>query len=473
MNYSRLTADRPPLILATLVVYVSLLMAGVQPAAASNNVQSYIDPEPISSTPAPSAASPSQPFQPYQPFQPSLPRARPLTSGVARTGPLQGGIKSETSINPSLRVTPVYGGRVGAQGGYLKPLRPTEDGTEPVQYKGGVRVGGPLDADIESGGPTMYSGSNSHGRHIQGVIAPISSYRKTPANGVIDYGPATGYLPSTNNMQAMEAPPHYQTVGRGVTVLSKELVVEHMPVVMPFGPGNLPYVQMIRPSMSSTIGYLFSPGSDGHTSSTVATSSDSHYITRGGVTSLPGYEVTISPPGLEKQTLGGVWSANYPAPANAPKSLMANAGLLSPQRLFTRAEPVTNMARANMLSQFASGNNKCTNWGDWYRTVADAIYSRWQNLDVCPGTSKLEVTVKADHEISARVVEFVPAADIDRNVPRETEFRETSVRIVNNIGFFEIPDFPAPQTEQVVFNIDLKRTVDGPTGVSIAGFPKK
>lgn len=58
MNYS-------PLILATLVVYVSLLTAGVQPAVASNNVQSYIDPEPISSTPAPSAA---QPFQPYQPF---------------------------------------------------------------------------------------------------------------------------------------------------------------------------------------------------------------------------------------------------------------------------------------------------------------------------------------------------------------------------------------------------------------------
>jgi hypothetical protein len=385
---------------------------------------------------------------------------------------LQGGIKSESSINPSLRITPVYGGP-GALGGYLKPLRPTEDGIEPVQYKGGVRVGGPLDAGIESGGPTMYSGSSSNVRHIQGVIAPISSYRKTPANGVIDYGPATGYLPSTNNMQTLETPPHYQTVGRGVTVLSKEFVVEHMPVVMPFGPGNVPFVQMIRPSMSSTIGYLFSPGSDGHTSSTVAAASDSHYITRGGVTSLPGYEVTISPPGLEKQTLGGVWSANYPAPANVPKSLMASAGLLSPQRLFTRAEPVTNMARAKMLPQFASGNNKCTNWGDWYRTVADAIYSRWQNIDVCPGTSKLEVTVKADHEISARVVEFVPAADIDRNVPRETEFRETSVRIVNNIGFFEIPDFPAPQTEQVVFNIDLKRTVDGPTGVSIAGFPKK
>jgi hypothetical protein len=451
MNYSRPTTDRPPLILATLVVYVTLLAAGVQPAAASNNVQSYMDPEPQ-----------------------SQPQARPLSAGVVRTGPLQGGIKSETSINPSLRVTPVYGGRVGAQGGYLKPLRPTEDGIEPVQYKGGVRVGGPLDADIESGGPTMYSGSNNHGRHIQGVIAPISSYRKTPANGVIDYGPATGYLPSTNSLQTLEAaPPHYQTVGRGVTVLSKELVVEHMPVVMPFGPGNVPFVQMIRPSMSSTIGYLFSPGSDGQTSNSVATSSDSHYITRGGVTSLPGYEVTISPPGLEKQTLGGVWSANYPAPANAPKSLMANAGLLSPQRLFTRAEPVTDMARANLLPQFSSGNNKCTNWGDWYRTVADAIYSRWQNLDVCPGTSKLEVTVKADHEISARVVEFVPAADIDRNVPRETEFRETSVRIVNNIGFFEIPDFPTPQTEQVVFNIDLKRTVDGPTGVSIAGFPKK
>lgn len=215
-------------------MYVSLLATGVQPAAASNNVQSYMDTEPQ-----------------------SQPQARPLSGAVIRSGPLQGGIKSETSINPSLRVTPVYGGRVGAQGGYLKPLRPTEDGIEPVQYKGGVRVGGPLDAGIESGGPTMYSGSNSNGRHIQGVIPPISSYIKTPANGVIDYGPSTGYLPSTNGMQTLEAaPPHYQTVGRGVTVLSKELVVEHMPVVMPFGPGNVPFVQMIRPSMSSTILFI-------------------------------------------------------------------------------------------------------------------------------------------------------------------------------------------------------------------------
>lgn len=77
MNYS-------PLILATLIVYVSLLATGVQPAAASNNVQSYMDTEPQ-----------------------SQPQARPLSGAVIRSGPLQGGIKSETSINPSLRVTPV------------------------------------------------------------------------------------------------------------------------------------------------------------------------------------------------------------------------------------------------------------------------------------------------------------------------------------------------------------------------------
>jgi hypothetical protein len=39
------------------------------------------------------------------------------------------------------------------------------------------------------------------------------------------------------------------------------------------------------------------------------------------------------------------------------------------------------------------------------------------------------------------------------------------------VGFFEIPDFPKPPANQVTFDIDLKRTVDGPTGVSIVGVP--
>jgi hypothetical protein len=73
----------------------------------------------------------------------------------------------------------------------------------------------------------------------------------------------------------------------------------------------------------------------------------------------------------------------------------------------------------------------------------------------------------------AELIEFIPATDVERNIPRETEFRETAVKIVDQVGFFEIPDFPKPPANQVTFDIDLKRTVNGPTGVSIVGVPAK
>jgi len=151
--------------------------------------------------------------------------------------------------------------------------------------------------------------------------------------------------------------------------------------------------------------------------------------------------------------------------------LTALANPMQTQHIFTRAEPAAEIAKAGVLSQFQA--DKSTTWPQWYRAVAKTIYTHWQMVNVCPGTAKLEVTVKANHEISAQVINFTPAADIERNVPKETEFRELAVRIVDQLSFAEIPDFPNPPTNQVVFDIDLKRTVDGPTGPSVEGIPMK
>lgn len=104
--------------------------------------------------------------------------------------------------------------------------------------------------------------------------------------------------------------------------------------------------------------------------------------------------------------------------------------------------------------------------------MANAIYSHWQTLDVCPGTAHLEVTVQASHDVSGRVTDFTPAPDIQRNTAAETQFRETAVGAVDHVGYFEVPDFPT-KTKEVVFDIDLKRTVDGPTGVTVVGAPAK
>lgn len=450
-----------------LTLLACLLACGCNTCLASDYVQSYFDPpEPAGSSSSAGSLNGSV----------NANYNRPLTTGIIRSGALQGGIKSESSINPSLRVIPQFGGRAAGQGAYLRPGLPRSDEFAPVQYKGGVRAGGPLSGAEEDNGPAIYYGDTARGntgRFLHGVIPPISTYVRTPANGVINYGPASSYLPSVVGTDHLEdpAPAHYKTVGRGITVLAPELSVSELP--MPKSPGQpeCAAVTMIRPGMGGFTSAMNTCGivRTAMANNTPSAVAEPHYITRGGVTALPGYEVTITPPGLAKETLGGLWSAHDAGPA--PSSLMATARPITAQPMYTRAEPVSNMATAALLPQFAAGR-KCTDWGDWYRTVARAIYSRWQTADVCPGTAKLEVTVKADHDITARVIDFVPAADIERNVPKETEFRETSVRIVDNIGFFEIPDFPGQQ-DQVVFDIDLKRTVDGPTGVSVVGFPKR
>jgi hypothetical protein len=41
-----------------------------------------------------------------------VPSPKPLTSGVSSTGPLQGGIKSESQLNPSLRLFPSFKGKL-------------------------------------------------------------------------------------------------------------------------------------------------------------------------------------------------------------------------------------------------------------------------------------------------------------------------------------------------------------------------
>jgi len=392
---------------------------------------------------------------------------QPLSSGVNQSAPLQGGIQNGSLLNPSLRLTPQFRGNVNSNGGYGQSLVPLPDPFGPVQFKGNVRSGPPLPAAIQTSGPEveMLSGSNRKGG-IFGIIPPIYSYNRTPARGVVNYVPGADFSSvsresASTSFYSNSAPSHYRTIGRGITVLSSELTVSALPAVPAAAvPGIFSWlssVQMIAPGMNTYA-----------TMRTNLPNSEEHYITRHGITTAPGYEVAITPPGLSKETLGGTWSANQPNPA----ALMAVPGSLQSQRIFTRIEPVQDLARAGLLTQLQA-KRSCGSWPDWYRVVARAIYSSWQNADVCPGTAKLEVTVKPNHDISGRVVDFKPAEGVARNIARETEFRETSVKIVNQIGYFEIPDFPDPPSTQVVFDIDLKRTVNGPTGISIEGMSSK
>jgi hypothetical protein len=418
----------------------------------------------------------------YAPSTPPAPAplkggAQTLSTGVSRSGPLQGGIKEESSLNPSLRLTPQLPGRVDANNGQGGSLNPMRGQYVPEQIRGGVHTGG-SEGGI-SDGPVQFLGNTPKGGStgMHGVIPPISSYNHTPASGVINYipGASTSSASEGSSKSQDPMPEHYQTVGRGVIVLTPELTVSSTPRVptMPMFGGSttgsaLSAVQAMQFSVP-----MIAPGVNTPTIITncLPGGEETHYITRHGITTAPGFEVTITPPGLSKETLGGSWSTK-PTTSTSPIALSAMANPLEAQRIFTRIEPVaTEIARAGVLAQFQAGSSDT--WPQWYRAVAKSIYTHWQMVDVCPGTAKLEVTVKANHDMSGQVIEFTPAADIARNVPRETEFREIAVKIVNQLGFFEIPNFPNPPNTEVVFAIELKRTVNGPTGMSVVGVPSK
>ncbi len=397
-------------------------------------------------------------------------RAQSFSAGSSQTAPLQGGIKEQSSLNPSLRLTPQLRGRAEGQGFSLHPM---QGQYVPEQIRGGVHTAG-SEAGI-SAGPVQFLGDTPRGGSpgMHGVISPISSYHSTPASGVINYIPGSSTLSVTQGgIQSQDAlPKQYQTIGHGVTVLAPELTVSTMSRVMPIpmfsggGGGG----RLVLSTMQSSSVQMIAPGMNlGNVVTNCLGGNDGpQYVTRRGVTTAPGYEVTISPPGLSKETLGGSWSTK----PTSPIELTALANPMQTQHIFNRIEPAAEIARAGVLGDLQAP--KCDTWPQWYRAIAKSIYTNWQMIDVCPGTAKLEVTVKANHVISGQVIDFTPAPDIARNVPRETEFREAAVKIVNQLNFFEIPDFPNPPSEQVVFDIDLKRTVDGPTGASVVGVPSK
>lgn len=399
--------------------------------------------------------------------------AQALSTGVSRSSPLQGGIKEESSLNPSLRLTPQYQGRVDGSNGQGGPLKPMKGQYVPEQIRGSVHTGG-SEAGI-SDGPVQFLGNTPRGGSsgMHGVISPISSFHQTPASGVINYIPGTSTSFTSEGSSQLQnlMSEHYQTVGRGVVVLAPELTVSSIPRVptIPMFGGSMKGSALSAAQMMQISVQMIAPGANNGTiiRNCLPDSEETHYITRHGITTAPGYEVTITPPGLNKETLGGSWSTN----PTSPIELSAMANPLQSQHIFNRIEPVAEVARARVLTQLEPGI--CETWPQWYRAMARAIYVRWQTVDVCPGTAKLEVTVKANHDISGQAIEFTPVADIERNVQRETEFREMAVKIVDQLGFFEIPNFPNPEAGQVVFDIDLKRTVNGPTGISVVGVPSK
>ncbi|MBI1270864.1 hypothetical protein GC174_10575 [bacterium] len=425
-----------------------------------------------------------------------------------RTGPIQGGIKDDATLNPSVRVLPGQGGRASSSS-----ATPDFSG-ELVQYSGS-RQSGP-GARFAPHYPTPITGFPGRSN----VIPPITDYHMRSRNGIMTFG-GHGVIvsPSHQGISTFRAGsgasiPHSV---KGVTVFDPGYGTT---VVTPSSRDNFPSsyhevstyryrrtggggslglwapgeasihnllvqsnpVQSRKGITTWISGYeVGQSGGDSTGRTTVITpgaSSTQIASTKGVSTWVPGYEVTVNDADGYKTGLGGRWSADR----GGPSGLSADPALRMPDPIF--AQPVVRdplhaghegplIAKAGILPQLKNSSfSDNITWKDWYNTVASAIYSRWKNMEVGPGTAKVEVVINKNRAVTARVLDFFPAPLAERNVDQETEFRISALKSVNRLEPYEIPSFP-PNTDEgpkdeVKFSVMLKRTVDGPIGVDLS-----
>jgi hypothetical protein len=178
----------------------------------------------------------------------------------------------------------------------------------------------------------------------------------------------------------------------------------------------------------------------------------------GVVTYVPGYEVSISTVGMQKETVGTLWSVPEIKP------LVAVAGRVSGTNTFGQLlAPDTHplLAKAQLFPNLIPRDTKGMDWKLWYDRVSAAIYGRWKYADVGPGTATVRVTVRDDKQVHAEVIDFEPAPDVARDATAETAFRETALHAVNLVTTAEIPNFPAnANTTEVKFDVEMRRLAE-------------
>ena len=336
-----------------------------------------------------------------------------VNTGASRDGKtLKGAVRSEASLNSSLKLIPDASyNKLPALGAASKPTSPT--GTKVDQFAGSSHVAGanpavvPLHPAAKPAPP-------------QAVTPPGSHFTLTPKNGVMSWAPGYAVVP----------------------ISVKVTPVSSLNGVKPKVPGQ---------DVSKVTGAL--------------KHQDPKFVTRSGVTAyLPDYQVTVSTPKV------GLASADSRAKATVTTRLFANAhaGKLLSSSTISQIRPLK--ATELLLPEYRSnGENARLTWDKWYQRFATIVYSGWQNADVGPGLANVRVTVTKSRDLSCQITDFTPAPDVVRDIGKETAFREAAVRAVNLVSRFEIPEFPqGSDLKKITFDVELKRTIDGSTPFSSA-----
>jgi hypothetical protein len=400
---------------------------------------------------------------------------------ASKTGKvLEGGIKDDAALHPSLKLLPAKPDRMPTPlGGSVQHVVAPLD-SEMVRGPGGILYapGQPV--------PTVVPSSSSQ----SGSTTPISTYTLMPQNsrfwvapgfeinstpgiknsatypsiydsappvsikGITTYGSSSGSGPDVSVDVRREVPATVPSTGTGITVFEPGYEVGKSST----STSSVAFNQNVTPNYFSKGISSFVPGSQ--VSQSVPPS--------GVICWAPGYEVSIQSADIRKETIGGVWSTNTP---NSP-ALRAVAGTLQNIRQSVEAVqgPPPMMATALLLPGLKSTvSSSGLNWDQWYHRVAKSIYSRWQTEAVGPGIATVRVTVTKYRELTCQVVGFTAAPGVERNGESEKAFRESALRSVNDVSMFEIPEFPPkPPKQEVTFDILMKRTVDGGAGFDVS-----
>jgi hypothetical protein len=421
------------------------------------------------------------------PLQGGVKSAEPLQGGVKSAAPLQGGVESTAPLQSSVHVLP---------GGANKTSYPLQ-GQAAQQYNGSSLQGGANSTTLQGGvaAPMYQSGTPAvqyMGGHAVNAIQPISTYTLTPHTGVMQFGPQVIVTPGGQSKGVMSFPggSTYSHVNdqsitggseygaqysssHGVTSASG-YSVSRVPVTTgQLDPSGASFSMFTRYGESENHTMTYAPGYEPKAQSTdgkLTYNAPGTKVTifgahSGVVTYVPGYEVTVSTVGVNKETLGGVWSIPEIQPLHAAAGqLMAKKTFV--QILAPEIQPL--VAKAQLMPSLLK-HDKVLDWKLWYERVAAAIYRRWKYSDVSAGTAKVRVTVTRNRDVSCQIVGFENAEDAHLDVKAQMEFREAALRAVNLVTTAEIPAFPANSTADVVrFDVDMSRRTTDAAGFDVA-----
>ncbi len=439
----------------------------------------------------------------------------------AQRQPLQGGVKNDASLNPSLKVIPGQKAPPNLQSEVPKYFYPT--GAKLTQYHGSSPISSSPGEQTEY--PILRSRTPSLAPlpRVWHEIPAVSSYTITPRNGVMSWAEGYGVSTTSSARSITTRTPSHEVSAepshRGVTSYAPGYEIQqgtshggithYTPapsVPTQFSPAQIALIFGERHSVPVPVSRngitSYAPGYE-----SIAEPTSSKGITSigpgqghangtkygGALSRTPSCEVSINTPrngvvcwdsryessvtsnGLIKQTIGGMWSLPSSTPESGrnprPQELAFKPLFVQP---IVDAEPPLRaqtlpLGGGEKTASMATPEEKMT-WDEWYKRMARAIYARWQNAKVGPGAARVLVTVTRDRDLVGRVREFWPAADVARDVDEETDFRSEALKSVNLVSSFEIPEFPeGSDLPSVSFEVDLKRKVDGPTGFDVAG----